>query len=321
MHLPSRPGAARRALLALFLIAACSSDDGDGGGPPTDELEVAKAAPSGDAQTGTVGEGLADPLRVVVTLDGAPEAGRTVNWTALDGSVNPTSGTTDASGIAETAWTLGGGAGGQGARATVASATGSPVDFTATAAAGPATNLVEVSGDNQTGRVSTATASPLVVRVEDAFDNPVAGVAVTFAVTAGDATVATPNPTSGANGQAQTVINFGTTAGSVDVIATSGTLTGSPVTFGAESAHVIVVNDQFSLNSVTVSAGTTVRWVWSQGAVGHNITPVGGTEPTATPSANNSAPFSYEHTFNTPGEYDYQCTNHPPGMTGTITVQ
>ena len=70
----------------------------------------------------------------------------------------------------------------------------------------------------------------------------------------------------------------------------------------------------------TVPAGTTVRWVWGSGAVGHNITPVGGAEPAGTPGASNSAPFVHEHTFNTPGVYSYECTNHV-GMTGTITVQ
>jgi plastocyanin len=243
-----------------------------------------------------------------------------VNWTALDGSVNPTSGTTDASGIAETAWTLGGGAGAQQARATVASADGSPVDFTATADAGPATTLATVSGDEQTGLAGTASDAPLIVRVADAFDNPVAGVEVNFAVTGGDATVGTPGPLTGANGEAQTTLTYGPAAGIVTAEATSGTLTGSPQTFTIQVGHVRVINDQFSVNAITVDAGTTVRWVWRSGAVDHNITPVGGTEPAATTSASNSAPFIHQHTFNTPGVYNYQCTNHV-GMTGTITVQ
>lgn len=305
--------------LSALTIVGCDDDDDDGGGPNPDVV-IAKATPSGDAQTGTVGTALTDELRVVVTEDGAPSQGVDVTFATTNGSVAPATATTDASGIASTVWTLGQTAGAQEATATLAGATGSPQTFTATGEADVAANLVTVSGADQAGLISTAAAAPLIVQITDQFDNGVAGTAVDFAVTAGDATAAPGSANSSATGEAQTTITFGPTAGEVTVTATSAGLTGSPQTYTFQSGHVVVSNELFTPNAVTVAAGTTVRWVWAPTAAGHNITPVGGTEPTATPSANNSFPFTYEHTFNTPGTYNYQCTNHPATMQGTITV-
>lgn len=299
----------------LILLAGCGGSDG-GGNPPDDELVVAKAAPSGDAQTGTVDQELADPLRVLVTLNGAPEPGRTINWTALDGDVAPATSVTAADGIASTSWTLGTAAGAQGARATLSGASGSPVTFSATGTAGAAAALVKVSGDDQGGRISTAAGAPIVVQVNDQFGNPVGGTTVTFAVTNGSADLAGLTDDTGADGRAQQTFAFGATPGSITITATSAGLTGSPQTFDAESGQILVANNQFQPNALTVAAGTTVRWAWATTATPHNVTPT-GTEPTASTTA--SAPFAHSHTFNTPGVYTYECTVHA-GMAGTITV-
>ncbi len=310
----------RRILSAAVLILVAACDDGDGGGnPPDEELVVAKAAPSGDAQTGTVGQALADPLRVLVTLNGAPEAGRTVTWTGLDGDVDPPSSVTGADGVASTSWMLGTTAGAQAARAAVAGATGSPVTFVATGTAAAAAALVKLSGDDQGGVISTAAGAPIVVRVNDQFGNPVSGTDVTFAVTAGSATLGDPTANSGPDGRAQTTFSFGATPGSITISAASAGLTGSPQTFTAESGQILVVNDQFQPAALTVAAGTTVRWAWATNAASHSVVPVGGTEPTA--SVVSAAPFAYQHTFNSPGVYDYECGVHGNLMTGTITVQ
>lgn len=311
MHRPFLPAA------VLVLLAGCS--DGDGGGnPPDPDLVVAKAAPSGDAQTGTVNQELAQPLRVLVTLDGAPEPGRTVNWTALQGAVDPASAVTDAGGIASTDWTLGTTAGAQAARATLAGASGSPVTFGATGTAGPAAVLLKVGGDDQGGAINAAAGAPIVVRVNDQFGNPVSGAAVAFAVTSGSASVGTPNDDTGPDGRAQTAFTFGATPGSITITATAAGLAGSPQAFSAESGHVLVANNQFQPANLVVAAGTTVRWAWATNATPHDVTPSGaGTEPAASPTE--AAPFAFAHTFNTPGVYAYECTVHP-GMTGTVTV-
>ena len=84
-------------------------------------LVVAKEpTASGDAQTGPVSEPLPNNLRIVVTRDGSPQSGVTVNWSTATGSLAPTSGPTGGDGIAASGWTLGPTAGAQSAQATVA---------------------------------------------------------------------------------------------------------------------------------------------------------------------------------------------------------
>lgn len=146
---PFRPGIVFTALLAL---AGCGGGDS---GPGQSPLVVAKATSgvNGDAQTGAPGDELKEPLRVLITRDGQPVTDEDVDWEAQDdGSVDPATATTNASGIAETFWTLGPGVGAQTATAEVSGADGSPVTFTATAedpGAGGATVQVLTDGGNR----------------------------------------------------------------------------------------------------------------------------------------------------------------------------
>ena len=137
----------RLAALVLAASAAALPGCGEDGNEPAG-LVVARAQPSGDGQTAAPGAALAAPVRVRVTRDGQPEAGVTVTWAAAGAgaSIAPPTGTTNADGIAEAAWTLPGTAGAATATATVADAAGSPVTFTATAAA-PGQVAIEV-GNN-----------------------------------------------------------------------------------------------------------------------------------------------------------------------------
>jgi hypothetical protein len=99
------------------------------------------AIESGDGQTGTAGQTLGAPLEVLVTdALGNPVSGVTVNWAPSgDGTANPPSSQTNASGIASTDWTLGTTAGGQTLDASVTGVT--PVTFNATAEAGAPANI------------------------------------------------------------------------------------------------------------------------------------------------------------------------------------
>lgn len=95
---------------------------------------MAKAAPSGDAQTAAVGTVLPTPLRVVITQNGSGVAGRTVTWVmqpANNGEVNPASSVTGADGIASTTVTLAGFATTSTISATSAGVTNSPLSFSA----------------------------------------------------------------------------------------------------------------------------------------------------------------------------------------------
>jgi plastocyanin len=129
--------------VAVLLLASC----GDGGSEPGG-LVVARAAPSGDGQSGPPGQALLSPLRVRVTRDGQPEAGAAVTWAAVGAgaSIAPPANVTGPDGIAEASWTLPTAAGAATASATVTDAGGSPVTFTATATA-PGQVAIEV-GNN-----------------------------------------------------------------------------------------------------------------------------------------------------------------------------
>jgi plastocyanin len=117
-------------------IGGCGSGGDQGPGPSP--LVVGKtSSQSGDQQTGPVGVALANALRVIVTRDGAPQAGVSVTWSAAQGSVDPGTVSTGGDGISATTWTLGSVAGALTAQAAVSGATGSPVTFNATATAGP----------------------------------------------------------------------------------------------------------------------------------------------------------------------------------------
>jgi Bacterial Ig-like domain (group 1) len=168
----------------------------------------------GNNQNATVGGVLPDPLVVLVTDQfGNPVEGTQIEWSAEGGSVDPGSSTTGPDGKASTSWTLGSAIGSQSATATVEGLEGSPVSFTATAAAGRATRLVLVSGNNQSGSPNQELAQPLVVRLEDADGNGVSGRAVSWVIGSGGGEVSANTSTTDPNGEAQVRWKLGPTAG------------------------------------------------------------------------------------------------------------
>ena len=313
-------------LATLAAVSACGSGGGDGGNGPG--LTVAKAPVSGDAQTGTVAQPLANPIRVLVQRGGQPEPGATVNWSAsgAGATVTPASSLTDAQGLAQATWTLPQSAGARTASAAVAGASGSPVSFTATATPGPATNLSLRSGNAQSGTVNTVLPLPLKVKATDQFGNGVAGVLVAWQVNGGGGSVNAATSTTDTTG-ATTVWTLGATVGPQAAQGSAAGLAGSPVIFAATgtavpppATDVTVGNNLFSPSSVTVAAGTMVRWTWtSTGSIPHSV------ESTGSPSFTSSAILTgngsvYTFTFNTPGVYTYDCAVHGAAMSGTVTV-
>ena len=102
---------------------------------------VKPAAANGDAQTGTAGAALAQPIVAkVAASDGIGVAGTTVTFAVATGggSVAPLTAVSDANGLAQTTWTLGTGSGAQSITAAAAALTGSPLTYTATATAAAA---------------------------------------------------------------------------------------------------------------------------------------------------------------------------------------
>src|SRR6185437_2861722 len=248
---------------------------------------------SGDAQTDTVGATLAATYSVLVTdRGGNPVSGTTVTWgVSGGGSITPSS-ISGANGLATATRVLGTVAGSQGATATAAGLTGSPVLFSATATHGAATAMAEVAGTNgQSGTVGTAIGTLPAMKVTDQFGNVVPGVTVTFALGTGGArngSITGPNPATNGSGVATLgTWTLGNTAGPDTVIASSAGLTGTGhvfVDFGsAGSATTIALaggNGQTDtvksilprLDSVLVTdalsnpvSGVTVNWAVTSG--------------------------------------------------------
>ena len=79
------------------------------------------------------------------------------------------------------------------------------------------TTLSTISGNGQQGAPSEPLANPFVVEVQDQNGNPLAGVTVTFTVTAGGGTLTATTPTTDANGQARTTLTLGPILGTNSV--------------------------------------------------------------------------------------------------------
>jgi adhesin/invasin len=172
-------------------------------------------AVSGGDQSGPVGAALGQSL--VVEVDdafGNPIPGVDVTWTAEGGgSVSADKSTTGADGRTSVQRTLGSTAGTQRTLASVDGLAGSPVAFVHTAIAGAASGVSIVSGDQQTGPVSTELPQDLVVEVRDAQSNAVPSVAVTWVIGTGGGTVTPATSSTDANGRATATWTMGALPG------------------------------------------------------------------------------------------------------------
>ena len=187
--------------VAITLGLGCSSGDGTKPAPTA----AAMAAVAGTVpQSAGVGTVVPTPPAVrVVDVDGTGVAGVTVTFsvTAGGGQVEGGTASTNANGIASvTKWTLGTTAGAN--TLTAQSGVLTPVTFTATGLPGAASVLVKSSADPQNAVVGAAVAAAPSVTVKDANGNGIAGVAVTFAVTAGGGSVTGATQQSSATGVA-----------------------------------------------------------------------------------------------------------------------
>jgi adhesin/invasin len=196
---------------------------------------------SGDAQNGVAGAALATALVTQVQdTNGNAVQGVNVTLSASSGAtVTPSSAASDAMGKVSATFTLSKTAG---ANSLTASATGlTAVIFNETGNAGAAATVAIFSGNNQAGGAGTALPNPLVVMVNDANANPVAGVNVTFAATAGGGTLSPASMATGANGQAQTSLTPG--SGNNTVTATVTGLTPASFTETGNAAKRYYTTD------------------------------------------------------------------------------
>ena len=209
--------------------------------PPPPPRATTLEKVSGDDQSGSINSQLANPLVVrVLDQNGAVLPGVSVNFSVSpSGTLTPEAGTTDGSGLAEVQLTLGSTSGAYSVTASVSGITES-VTFTATATPPPpvtrrATTLEKVSGDNQSARINTQLANPLVVRVLDQDGAVLSGTTVQFSVSP-SAALTPQTDTTNNSGLAETRLTLGSTSGQYSVTASVSGITES-VTFTATATE------------------------------------------------------------------------------------
>ncbi|TSC66640.1 MAG: adhesin/invasin [Candidatus Doudnabacteria bacterium Gr01-1014_77] len=183
------------AAAGTLFTASCKKDS------PVEPLKAASiVAVSGSGQTARINVALTNAL-VVKVLDqhGAAFSGASVTFTAIGGGTVTGNATTNASGNAQTNWTLGSAPGSQSVNACVAGVT-TCATFTATATVPIATSLQKLSGDGQTAAGNTAFATKPSVKVLDETGATMAGVSVTFTVTGGSGSITGGSATTNATG-------------------------------------------------------------------------------------------------------------------------
>lgn len=84
---------------------------------------------------------------------------------------------------------------------------------------------------------------------------------------------------------------------------------------GSTTNQINVVDNLFQPAATTVPVGTTVTWTWQNAGTPHNVTFATGQNSVSQQTG------TFERTFGVAGTFSYSCTLHPPGMTGSITVQ
>jgi adhesin/invasin len=223
-------GAGARALADLVVTFTATATAGTAG---------SIAINAGNGQTAVAGNAVATAPSVKVTDgNGNPVSGASVNFFIASGGGSVTGGSTatNSSGIATVgSWILGDIAGANTLTAAAVGLSGT-VTFSATGIVGPAASMSigNASSNNQSAAAGSAVAIAPSVKVVDAKGNPVSGVSVTFAVASGGGSITGANATTDAAGIAQVGSwTLGSAAGPNSLTATSGSLTGSPVTFNA----------------------------------------------------------------------------------------
>ncbi len=207
---------------------------------------------SGNAQTGTVNEVLANKIVVKVTQGGNAFANKAVTFDVIRSNgrlstANLGGGTallqikTDVNGEACCYWQLGGDAGcGNNRIAVTSKDIAGTTFFCASAAPGAASQINVGNGNNQKGEVGTTLAEPLRAYLNDAC-NGIASFPVTFEIRQGGGTLSVPGGPSGSKvtvptsqtGHVEVLLTLGDDPGNNVVTAEFSGNLGAPATFVA----------------------------------------------------------------------------------------
>ena len=263
-------------------------------------------ATAGNNQTGTAGTVLPTALAVTATSAGTAQSGVSVTFSdgGAGGSFNPTTATTNSSGVASSFYTLPSTA----KTITVtASATGyNSATFTETATSSNSVATLQlVSGGKQTGTVNTALPLPIVIRAKDSTGAIVVGAAISFSDGSGG--TFSPNPAiTDSTGQASTTYTLPTVAKNLVATASNGsvTVTASEKSVPAAATQIAIVsgNNQ-SANPNTLLPSMLVVGVsdqYNNAVSGYTVTfsdnGAGGTFSTTTPITNSFGQASVSYT-------------------------
>jgi trimeric autotransporter adhesin len=171
----------------------------------------------------------------------------------------------------------------------------------------PATPSVSIGGTVQ-----------LVVDARDQNGTAISGLpAATFTSSANSVATVTASGLATGVAPGTATVTASLTAGGVTHTATAVVTVQAPPPSGGGAATVTTPNRAFAPSSVTIPAGGTVTWQFSEAV--HNVTfggatPTGGNVPDVQPGN------AVSRTFPTAGTYAYQCTRHA-GMNGSVVVQ
>ncbi len=223
---------------------------------PPESMPAAITILGGNDQVGVVGQTLPDSFVVrVLDRESQPLAGAKVEFGPPDApsaAVSPTVVTSDAQGRVAARGVLGTTPGDWNYRARVIDRLGRTVsaELAARALTGPPSTMVAAEGDDQQGRVGLPLADSLVVRAQDQFKNPVAGIEVTWAAVGGGSVSAATSVTA-LDGLAAVERTLGPESGSQGATAAIAGLD-SPVTFHLTA----VVGDASAMVTVAGSGQT-----------------------------------------------------------------
>ena len=172
---------------------------------------------SGGDQSGLTGEALTNPFVVEVRDQyGGTMQGVTVTYSVNEGggSLNVTTATTDANGLAQSTLTLGSDPGTNSVEVSVEGISRTEV-FNAEAVLPlpTPTHLSIVSGGDQSGLTGETLANSFVVEVRDQYDAPTEGVTVKFAVSVGGGSLSSEMEMTDANGNAASTLSLGSDPG------------------------------------------------------------------------------------------------------------
>ncbi|MCY4646332.1 MAG: hypothetical protein OXE73_05605 [Gammaproteobacteria bacterium] len=196
---------------------------------------------------------------------------------------------------------------------------------TVTVSQTPAT-IVRVGGDAQTGSPGASLVEPLVGRVLDAGESPVAGLAVSFSPAEGSGSVAPSTAATDPSGEARTSWTLGDAAGPQSVVASVAEGPNTVFTATAEPPHALLIHSgdrQSARTGREADEPVRVRVISRSGAglsgvtVAFEVTAGGGSVPSSsavTDADGIASPGSW--TMGAPGPQELRAT--VPGLNRVV---